>query len=226
MYTFWPWRTAKGNYMLFTWWYIMGLPPICFGVLGSTVPKLSLRSWLCLAVGLNFLKRIALSPCFGSLPWSGLSCIQLKVLWVLICFRRLRGLLNILPELWCLQGSGILVGCTDSASILISCTDHWLLFVRPWSLRPRQNRPLLPWSSWLVMCMHGSWSVRLVCLIRHVSNVLGGHLFRYNLLGCILSPCCFHLAWSYQKNGWLSCHCRSHHCSPRQVRPFLFMLSF
>ena len=54
MYTFWPWWTAKHNCMSETWWYIMGTLWICYEFLGSTVPKLARRSWLCFSVGLTF----------------------------------------------------------------------------------------------------------------------------------------------------------------------------
>ena len=60
-------------------------------------------------------------------------------------FKKLWGLLNIRPERWCLQGYGILLGCTVSTSRWISCTDPLFLFVQTWSLKPRQNPPLLPW---------------------------------------------------------------------------------
>ena len=86
MCTSWTWWTAKGNCMLETWWYIMGLPPISSEVMVSTVPKLSRRSWLCFAVGLTLFWKIAWYLKFGSLLWLDLSRLLpmcLKQWWYL-----------------------------------------------------------------------------------------------------------------------------------------------
>ena len=58
MYTSWPWWTSKGNFMSNTWWFIMGFPPICSEVLGSTVPKSALRAWLYFAIELTFFDKL------------------------------------------------------------------------------------------------------------------------------------------------------------------------
>ena len=82
--------------------------------------------------------------------------------------------------------------------------------------KPGQNPSLLPWSSWLTMCVMGGWSVRLV---RHF---LGDRLFWYDLLGHVLVPRFLNFICSSQRHGWLLRHYRPCHCFPRQVRPFLF----
>ena len=106
-------------------------------------------------------------------------------MWVLMYPILLWGILNFWPEQWCLQVSGIIVGCTALAYLWIYCIDPSLLFVWLWSLRPLQNCPLLPWSYWLMMCMRFSWSVHLVWYVP------GEYLFRNDLLGCILAPVSF-----------------------------------
>ena len=149
----------------------------------------------CCRVGI--FKYIVWSTHFVSLLWSGISSIQLEVLLVLVCIKQLWGILSLWPEQWCLQGYGIIVGCTASVSRWISCTDLWIIFAWPWSLRLLQNCPFLSLSLWSMMCMMGSWSV---CLVRHV---LGDCLFQYNLLGRLLTPCCLHLICLSHKHGWL-----------------------
>ena len=80
----------------------------------------------------------------------------------------------------------------------------------------RQNPPLLPWSSWLMICMLGDWSIRIG------PHVLGVRLFRNILLSRVFVPCCLNLIHSFGRHGWLLHHCRPHHCFPWKVRPFLF----
>ena len=137
--------------------------------------------------------------------------MSLKQLW---------GILSLWPERWCIQGSGILVGCTDEASQSTSCTDTWLLFDCQWSLRLLQNIQLLPWSFWLMMCILVCWSACLVC------HILGDHLFRYNLIVCVLGPRLLHLIRLYYHNHkWLSRQCRPHHWLPQKVKYFMFLES-
>ena len=145
---------------------------------------------------IDIFNSIAWSTQFWSLSWSGISRIQLTVIWVLMYLIFMWGNLYLWPEQWCLQGSEIIVGSTASASRRISCIDNWILFVWLWSLRPRRNVLLLPWSYCLIMFMRGSWSARIVY------HVIGDRLLQYDPLKHVLSPCCLHLIQSYQKHGW------------------------
>ena len=171
MYKSWPWQIANGNCILVTVWYIMGIPQIISGVVGSTFPKLDCRAWLCFAVVLIFL-HILWYPQFGSSTRLSIFPIQLTALWVLMRLKPLWGILSLLPEQWYLQCPGIIVRCTASDSHWTSCADTWIIFDIHWSLRPLQNRQLLPWSFWSMMCMLGFWTVRLVC------HVLGDHIIQ------------------------------------------------
>ena len=103
MYISWSWLTVKGNCMSETRWYILGLPPIRSEVLGSTLAKLTRRSWLCFALGLIFFWQMAWFLQFGSLPRSGISRLLVTEMWVLMHLKQLSGLLNLWLEQWCLQ---------------------------------------------------------------------------------------------------------------------------
>ena len=93
-------------------------------------------------------------------------------------------------------------------SLAYLCADMVLI--------PRQNTPLLPLSSWLMMCILGHWSVRLF------PYVLGYFLLWYDLIGRVPVPCCLNLIRLSQRHGWLLLHCRSCPFFLWQMKKFLF----
>ena len=105
MYTSWPWWTAKDNCMLATWLYILCLPPICYGMLGSTVPKLSSRPWLCFSIRLIFLKNILVYSVWiinmiGYLSSSVDSAVGLNVFKLVVWYFKSLTIMAMSSRLW------------------------------------------------------------------------------------------------------------------------------
>ena len=93
-------------------------------------------------------------------------------------------------------------------------------YSRPWSLRPRQNNLLFPWSFKFMTCMLVGWSARLIL------HILGDRFFLHNRLGLIIRVHCLYLICSWFCGlGYFLRHL-PRHCFPRLVGPFLFLESW
>ena len=79
-------------------------------------------------------------------------------MWVLMCLKNLWSILSLWPKRWCLQGSGIIVGCTASASlwIVLLILGFYLLLSGPYDHAKTTNFSLEVSDQWC-LC----WAVEL-----------------------------------------------------------------
>ena len=102
----------------------------------------------------------------------------------------------ILPEQLFIHGSGGIEVRTALYYHWTSCIGPWLLYIQPWSLRPRWNHLLIPWRFKLITCMLGGWSTRLFL------HVLCCCFFLHDRLGLVPGLHFLYSIWSFRGHGW------------------------